>query len=66
MNVTRTMKLLLNELLTNNVTQIESTDVTKDKINQVRENLKVKITECSASELIDIIPNAKTRVEFKI
>ena len=35
-------------------------------MNQVKENLKVKLAECSASELVDIIPKAKTRVEFKI
>jgi hypothetical protein len=35
-------------------------------MNQVRKNLKVKLAEFSASELVDIIPKAKTRVEFKI
>jgi hypothetical protein len=56
----------INESLTDNITQIGTTDVTINKMNQVRENLKVKLAECSASELVDIIPKAKTRVEFKI
>jgi hypothetical protein len=56
----------INESLTNNITQNETTDVTINKMNQVRENLKVKFAECSASELVDIIPKVKTRVEFKI
>ena len=37
-----------------------------EKMDQVKENLKVKLAECSASALVDIIPKAKTRVEFKI
>jgi hypothetical protein len=56
----------INESLSLNITHIEKTEVPLNKINQVRDNLKVKLTEFSASELVDIIPKAKTRVEFKI
>ncbi len=56
----------ISESLSTNLKQFETTEVKSDKMDQVRENLKVKLAECSASALFDIKPKAKTKVEFKI
>ena len=42
----------INESLPTNITQTDTTEVTLGKMNQVRDNLNVKLAECSASALI--------------